>query len=143
MSKHGKPFDKNEKTLVQQQHKLVNDPATIVQRFGDGLRPVTTKEPMYIDTFDVKDYHTSMNMVAKVSQQFQQLPAKTRKKFANSPENLLEYLADPENKEDAIKAGLIEAVETPPTPLETEIKRQKVKKEASDSLSTAKAESKD
>jgi len=51
------------------------------------------------------------NIVAKVDQEFMRLPVEMRDRFKNSSQLLLEFLADPANKDEAVKLGLVQAPE--------------------------------
>lgn len=59
------------------------------------------------DFANVDDYHSAMNAVVDAQERFEMLPAKLRKRFGNDPAELLAFLADPENVEEAVKLGLI------------------------------------
>ena len=48
------------------------------------------------------DYHASQNLLAKVNQEFEQLPSKVRNEFNNSPEAYVEFLARPTEAKDQI-----------------------------------------
>lgn len=66
--------------------------------------------PVYVDA-SVIDFQASMDRVAQVRGVFSLLDARTRARFENNPEFMLEFLADPANKEEAVKLGLL-----PPDP---------------------------
>ena len=63
------------------------------------------------------DFQEAMNQQAKANTMFEQLPAKTRAKFANSPEKFFEFVNDPKNKDDlAKKLPELAAPRTKPLP---------------------------
>lgn len=81
----------------------------------------------YMDTTNVKSYHESLNIVLDAQTKFQQLPSDIRKRFSNNPEELLQFLGDKNNKEEAIKLGLINPPTintTIPQPLQNEPQNQ-------------------
>jgi len=63
--------------------------------------------PRYGDFTNSGDYQDACNGVIAANEAFARLPAKTRDRMNNSPARLLEFLADPDNKEEAENLGLI------------------------------------
>lgn len=61
----------------------------------------------YEDVSNFQDYHTSMNQVLETNKLFMTLPSKMRLKFNNDPGSFVEFVSNPENKEEMIKMGLI------------------------------------
>lgn len=53
------------------------------------------------------DFADSMQKIATVKGIFSQLDARTRARFENNPEIMLEFIADPANIAEAVKMGLI------------------------------------
>jgi len=45
--------------------------------------------------------------VMKIGQSFRELPAEIRNRFRNDPEELLRFTENPQNRDEAIKLGLI------------------------------------
>lgn len=76
---------------------------------------VGNRQPHYGDFTEVGDYHQMQDQLAKVDQAFAVLPADTRSKFNNDPAQLIEFLADPNNK-DVVIPGLEPEPEAPNTP---------------------------
>ena len=69
--------------------------------------PVNAISGSYGDFSGVHDYHTALNTLIAAESEFGALPAKLRAQFNNEPSNLIEFLNDPKNKDQAIKFGLI------------------------------------
>ncbi len=63
------------------------------------------REPQYLDATAI-DFQSSMDRVAEVQGVFSKLDARTRARFENNPELMLEFLADPANDAEAVKLGL-------------------------------------
>lgn len=61
---------------------------------------------MYADVSEVGDYQEALAVVAKAEEAFAALPARVRERFKNDPAQLLAFLADPKNVEEAIELGL-------------------------------------
>lgn len=102
-------------TLAQQQFKEESDINTIVDRFGlNGEMPQVLNLPQYGDFTGIFDYQTAMNLVVAGREEFMKLPAKMRARFHNDPAELLDFLADDDNKDEAIKLGLVKAPDPVP-----------------------------
>lgn len=97
-----------EQSLAQQDMKDECDINTIVRRFGlTGELPSNPIPPRYGDFTSVTDYHTAMNAVRDAMEGFMALPAELRARFANDPANLIAFLDDDGNREEATRLGLI------------------------------------
>lgn len=80
----------------------------IVRRFGvTGELPVTRLEPLYGDFSAVPDYQTALNMVREAGAAFDSLPSAVRRRFGNDPAELMQFLQDPSNREEAERLGLV------------------------------------
>ena len=55
------------------------------------------------------DFHEMMNTVVKAQQSFDELPAEIRARFGNDAGQLLSFMDDPANRDEAIKLGIIRA----------------------------------
>jgi len=109
-----------EDCVVQQAHKEECDINVIVARFGlTGQVPQGYKAPMSGDFTGVNDFHTAMNAVREAEASFMQLPAYLRKRFGGDPQELMKFLDDGKNRDEAVKLGLV-----PPAP---EVTRDVVK----------------
>lgn len=94
-------------SLTQQQFKEEADINTIVDRFlRSGVLPTPVNMPQYVDYEGVFDFQSAMNVVRAADENFMRLDAKIRSRFNNSPQEFLEFFADPANTEEAIRLGL-------------------------------------
>jgi len=64
--------------------------------------------PKYGDFTQVTDFQSANNLLIQAREAFSALPAEIRKKFDNNPQNLMAFLENPENNEEAVKLGLKE-----------------------------------
>lgn len=64
------------------------------------------KEGEYGD-FTSTDLHSAMNMVAQADSMFEELPSGLRNKFDNEPTKFLDFVQNPDNREELIKMKLI------------------------------------
>jgi phage internal scaffolding protein len=100
-----------EPTRAQQHHKDECDINVILERFGKtGQLPVNAISGTYGDFSGVHDYHTALNTLIAAESEFDGLPANIRKQFGNEPANLIEFLNDPKNKDQAIELGLVKPI---------------------------------
>lgn len=101
-------------TLTQQHFKDECDINNILRQFNvTGLLPESTLSPRYGDFTGISDYHTALNRVIAAEDEFMALPAQIRSRFDNDPAKLIEFLENSENKDEAIKLGLVDSVELP------------------------------
>lgn len=96
-------------TMTQQHFKDECDINIIVDRFTrTGLvTNINPREPLYMDVSNVPDYITAFNIVTAAQESFDSLPSDVRKFFDNNPSNMVEFVQDPSNREQAIQLGLI------------------------------------
>lgn len=98
-----------EPTRAQQQFKDECDINNILRQFNiTGLLPEAPLSPRYGDFTGISDYHTALNAVIAAEDGFMALPADIRARFQNDPENLINFLNDASNKDEAIKLGLVD-----------------------------------
>lgn len=94
-------------SLTQQQFKEEADINTIVDRFlRSGVLPTPVNMPQYVDYEGVFDFQSAMNVVRQADENFMRLDAKVRARFNNSPQEFLEFFANPENTDEAVRLGL-------------------------------------
>ncbi|QXP07887.1 MAG: internal scaffolding protein [Arizlama microvirus] len=98
-----------EPSLAQQHFAEECDINNILRQFNiTGLLPEAPLSPRYGDFSGITDYHTALNAVIAAEDGFMALPADLRARFQNDPENLINFLDDEANKDEAIKLGLID-----------------------------------
>ena len=94
-------------SLTQQQFKEDSDINTIVDRFmKSGVLPTPVNMPQYVDFEGIFDFQTAMNAIKAADDNFMRMDAKVRARFNNSPQEFLEFFANPENTQEAIRLGL-------------------------------------
>ena len=106
-------------SLAQQHFKDECDINNILRQFNiTGLLPEATLSPRYGDFSGITDYHTALNQVIAAEDEFMSLPATLRARFDNDPARLIDFLDNPENKNEAIKLGLVNTTEELPQVVE-------------------------
>jgi len=94
-------------SLTQQQFKEESDINTIVARFmKSGVLPTPVNMPQYVDYEGVFDFQSAMNTIRQADENFMRMDANVRARFNNSPQEFLEFFANPENQDEAIRLGL-------------------------------------
>ena len=85
------------------------DVNTIVERYRTTgvLTHVSRKAPIFADVSNVQDYLTSWNMIKQAEAEFMALPARVRERFLNDPQQLIAFVKDPANRDEAIELGLV------------------------------------
>jgi phage internal scaffolding protein len=95
-------------SLAQQHFKDECDINNILRQFNiTGQLPENAVSPRYGDFTGVTDYHSALNQVIAAEDEFMSLPATIRARFENDPAQLIEFLENSENKDEAIKLGLV------------------------------------
>lgn len=97
------------KGRVKQQFREESDVNVIMARWRKtGILPSgNAKEPMYGDFSNAGDYLEMTGKVTAAKDSFQALPAKIRSRFHHNPGELIDFMADPANEEEAIEMGVI------------------------------------
>lgn len=80
------------------------------------LSSLEQRDPRYLDTTGF-DYHQAMLRVAEANSLFMELPAALRDRFKNDPHELLAFLDDESNRDEAIELGLARPREAAPEPV--------------------------
>lgn len=75
--------------------------------WSETLRPATN-QPMFGDFTNAPDFRECMTRIAEAQADFDALPSSLRKRFSNSPVELLNFVSNASNREEAILLGLIQ-----------------------------------
>ena len=101
-------------SMVQQHLADACDVNLIIKRFATkGEQPIFAKSNLrYGEFHQVGSYHEALDIVREAEEMFASLPAKVRQRFANDPEQMMEFVNDSANYDEAVKLGLIEGRES-------------------------------
>lgn len=97
--------EKLEPSLTQQQFKEECDVNRIVR--SNSFQPVNPLALRFEDVSEVVQYDEALSIVQKAQDSFSDLPADVRFRFQNDPSQMIAFLANPQNAEEAIKLGLM------------------------------------
>lgn len=94
-------------SLAQQNFKDEVDINVLLERFKvTGQLPQNVVLPTYGDFTGLSDYQTAMAAVLRAKDQFNALPPDIRNRFANNPQQFLEFCSDEANLPELRKMGL-------------------------------------
>lgn len=79
-----------------------------------GLISQPSAAPSFGDFSDVSSYHEAQNKILAADSAFAALPAAVRDRFRNNPAELISFLEDPNNFDEARLLGLVPPVEVSP-----------------------------
>lgn len=103
---------------TRQEFREECDINNLMRRFeATGVMPQPWKAPPvanWADFASVPDYLDAQNLLIQARDSFLQLPARVRARFDNDPAQLLAFVANDANREEADKLGLLKP--TPPAP---------------------------
>jgi len=120
----GIAFDPEE-DMAQQQFKDESDINKLIARFlRTGEMPPPRAPGAYGDFTQVTDFQSAMEQLRAARSAFMELPAELRAEFENDPAQLLEFVQDDSNYDEAVELGLVpprpkapgEPVVVPPAP---------------------------
>lgn len=80
---------------------------------GAAVQHVNPAAPVYGSLIGQGDLRDAMNLVVEANRLFMELDPFVRKRFDNDPAKLLDFVSDPQNREEAGKLGLLKPVEAP------------------------------
>lgn len=107
------PFFDDASSLTHQSFAAEADIRTIMARYGstgsfiDSTVDCSTRTPSYGDFSTLPDFHAAQNIVAQSVEHFESLNVNLRERFGYDPANLLEFLNDPANRQEAISLGIV------------------------------------
>ncbi|AXH72218.1 MAG: internal scaffolding protein [Microviridae sp.] len=101
---------------TKQAFKEECDINNIMRKYLEGAPiPANVSVGRYGDFSSGADYLEAQSILLTAREQFAALPAKVRERFGNNPAQLLEFVADPKNLDEARKLGLLK-LEEPKAP---------------------------
>jgi len=110
----------DEPSRTQQQFKDQCDINQIMKKYHSTgqITHLRTTPGRYLDTTNVPSYQEALNTIINANDSFNALPSEVRKRLGNDPKNMIDFLSDPNNDDEARKLGLKLPLPTPqPDPL--------------------------
>lgn len=97
----------DEPTLTDQTQKDQCDINNIMKKYLGKIHLVPTPtQGKYGDFSQLPSYQQSLHIIKEAQDSFNSLPAQVRKKFSNNPSEMIQFLEDETNNEEAYKLGL-------------------------------------
>lgn len=99
-----------DKGMTKQEFAAEVDINRIVANYEkNGMVPMNLSvgQPFFGDVSAVPDYQTALNMVREADEHFNMLPARVRARFGNDPKEMINFLEDPKNVDEAVEMGLV------------------------------------
>lgn len=102
---------------TQQHFKKECDVNSIMEKYRKTgmMTHVRSTSPSVGDFSAYGDFKTNLDLVRNAADEFAALPAHIRKRFNNDPANLIEFVYNDENREEAEKLGLVPQKVAPDT----------------------------
>jgi len=98
----------NDEVRVEQSHKAEVDINNIVAKHGiDLIKKVNALQQFTYDDVSGNDFQETMNAIIKAGDSFKSIDSNIRKFFDNDPAKFMDYIHNPENKEQLVKWGLM------------------------------------
>ena len=96
-------------SLTRQEFKEEVNVNSIIRKYQKTgmLTHVRNNPGAYMDLTNKPDYEVALQTVIDANNQFNTLPSEIRKKFGNDPGELIAYLSDPRNHDEAVELGLL------------------------------------
>lgn len=97
-----------EPSLTQQQFHDQTDVNAIMRKYHKSgmIDHLNLAQGQYIDLSSVPDYQTALQTVIDADKAFMTIPSNVRRRFNNNPAELIQFLQDPNNAEEAYDLGL-------------------------------------
>lgn len=74
---------------------------------GQMIDHFTTVQPFYGDVSEIGSYQEALALVMRADELFSAMSSEVRDRFRNDPANMISFLADEKNRDEAVKLGLI------------------------------------
>lgn len=102
-----------DEVLTQQSAAGECDMNEIMRRALAGAVPshLNPKAPVFGSLIGMGDLRDAMNLVVRAESMFLELDPFVRKRFHNSPAELLDFVGNDANRDEAVKLGLLKPVE--------------------------------
>lgn len=104
-------------SLTNQSFEKECDINNIIRRYettGE-IHSRNSKVGRYSDFSEITSYQEMLETVRYADEAFSSLPALVRQRFSNDPQQLLTFLQDPSNTDEAAKLGLLTLTPNPQT----------------------------
>lgn len=97
-------------SLTQKQFRDDTDINKIMAKYqkGEAITHLQRRQGRYGDFSQIRDYRASLDHIIETQKAFMALPSGVRKRFQNDPQELINFVNDKNNYNEAVELGLIE-----------------------------------
>lgn len=104
---------------TQQQFRDESNVNHIMKKFGRaGVVPSYPRQDLGSEFIDIISYQDALNALNESAKEFMKLPAQTRRYFDNDPGKFVEFCSNEDNRDEAIRLGLVKKPVAPEPSLE-------------------------
>lgn len=104
--------DMSGESRTEQSHKNSCNIEKIISRYyKTGLLQQRLQKGVYGDFTGYGEYHECVTKLQDAHGDFMAIPAKIRKRFHNDPGELIEFVLDESNRDEAVELGLVPEIE--------------------------------
>ena len=98
----------NAQTMTEQHHADVVKTQNIMKQFQTtGMAThLNNRPPIYEDLSEAPDFYEAQKIIANAKSMFEEVPAQIRREFNHDPGQYLEFIQNPENKDQMEEMGL-------------------------------------
>lgn len=102
-------YSSEKSTRVKQEFLAECDINNIMARYEKSgqISHQANGQPRYGDFDHAEDYLSATNRVLEAQRTFDALPSRIRDRMENNPANLIAFMDDPENLDEAVELGLV------------------------------------
>lgn len=96
-------------TMTQQQFQEQVNVNNIMKKYkqtGTITHIRNAQQGVYADMASLPSYQEAMQTIVNANAAFEEVPAHIRQRFSHDPHQFMQFLANPQNDEEAIKLGL-------------------------------------
>jgi phage internal scaffolding protein len=105
----GISFDRKNSLTKQEFVSQCNINNIVNKYVKNGNNPfILTKDAKFGDFTNIPSHQEALELVIAAEEHFLQLPVHIRSRFENDPGQLMSFLSDIDNREEAIKLGLVQ-----------------------------------
>lgn len=110
------PLDGFDKSRTRQSEAKACDVNVIMARFEKtGVLPVVNRQAFFADVSELGDYRSVVHNIRAAEDYFMSLPASVRARVDNDPAQFLDWVSNPDSRDELIQLGLLEADADPVT----------------------------
>lgn len=102
-------IDCSQDGMTQKEFAHQTDINRLMSRYArTGTLPMNPNRGMFADVSGIGSYQESLDFVKQANKDFERLDYNIRRKFNNNPQELIDFLKDENNINEARKLGLVE-----------------------------------